>query len=1190
MESTVSLSGRSEPLRILSLDGGGIRGISSLLILEKIMEKIRDVKHLDRVPRPCDHFDLIGGTSTGGIIAIMLGRLGLTVDECIRAYRKVAQQAFTRKWTSILPASPSGAFSAQALEEAIKQTVREFCTDGECVTRRRQGSPTTGTCPHSNLAFRDQACTKTVVLAITKSNVDAKPTLFETYGTSADLKECTIWQVARATSAATTFFKSIKVGRDAVEYIDAGFGYNNPCDELITEARRVFPDHQELQVLSIGTGLGDVVNIKDTRMSIIDGLKKMAGSSKKVATSMNERFGDSGQYFRFNVDRGLEDITLSDWEKASTISAHTRNYLSEQTRAIERFVDFFTRAGVLSADRSGIEPTYSDISKIQQANSQSQTHYVIPSIASHHFTGRVDTLSSLKHKIFFQKKTYEVALFGLGGAGKTQVALQLAYWAKEHMPGHSIFWVSASSEGSFKQAYSEIARQLAIHKATDDETVMQLVQRYLSSEAAGPWLLIVDNADNLELLFGSADVPGLYGYLPDSRSGVMLLTTRSREVAVSFAERDIIEIQKMMPAEATALFEKVVDKALLCGRQSTAQLLEELNLLPLAITQAAAYMNRNNILTSRYLELMHGTEHDRIGLMSRHFHDHTRYPDTVATTWLISFKRIRESDAAAAELLAFISFIEPKAIPRSLLPPLCSEEQMEFAIGTLCDYAFMTKRDDGKVFDMHSLVQLATRLWVQKEEYMQRILKNTTRHIAVAFPLSDWANRELWRAYLPHALTVLWKNDGNDIEERYELCYKIGMCLLEDGRTKDAIRCFREDLKWKEKCYDIEHPLRLRAQHELARAYQADGQIKSALDLLEHVVAIRQKTLAEEDTSRLNSQHELARAYQADGQTKRALELLEYVVAIRERTLSENHKYRLSSQHELARAYQVDGQIKRAVKLLEHVVTVRKRTMATDHPDLLLSQQVLATVYHSDGQNTMAVKLLEHVVAVRQNTFNQEHPSQLASLHQLAGVYQADGQIQKALGLLEYVVTVRGRTLAEGHPSRLASQHVLARAYQADGQTKKAVGLLEHVVALREKTLAEGHPDRLASQHVLAAAYQADGQIKKAVGLLEHVAAVREKILPKGHVDRLTSQHVLAAAYEADGDIMKAVELLQLQTAIRHKVPSGENPSTLTEAQEDSTLRAAIETQNRSVQVTFGGNNSGIQIGVNNGAISMVKP
>ena len=97
----------------------------------------------------------------------MLGRLGMTVDECIRAYRRVAEQAFTPKRTvSILPAPPRGAFSAQALEAAIKQIVREYCTDEECVVCRRQGHPTTDTCPHSDLAFRDKSCTKTYVFIL----------------------------------------------------------------------------------------------------------------------------------------------------------------------------------------------------------------------------------------------------------------------------------------------------------------------------------------------------------------------------------------------------------------------------------------------------------------------------------------------------------------------------------------------------------------------------------------------------------------------------------------------------------------------------------------------------------------------------------------------------------------------------------------------------------------------------------------------------------------------------------------------------------------------------------------------------------------------------------------------------------------------------------------------------------------
>lgn len=180
------------------------------------------------------------------------------------------------------------------------------------------------------------------MLAITKDNVDALPTLFKTYDTSTSLDGCTIWQVARATSAATTFFKPIRVGRDEIEFIDAGFGYNNPCEVLIAEAQAQFPN-RKMQVLSIGTGLGDVVSISDTRKSILKALKSMATTSRKVDSRLVEQYSDEGVYFRFNVDRGLDDVTLSDWEKSSKISAHTRNYLNENKKAIKRFIHCLTQ-------------------------------------------------------------------------------------------------------------------------------------------------------------------------------------------------------------------------------------------------------------------------------------------------------------------------------------------------------------------------------------------------------------------------------------------------------------------------------------------------------------------------------------------------------------------------------------------------------------------------------------------------------------------------------------------------------------------------------------------------------------------------------------------------------------------------------------------------------------------------------
>ncbi len=168
-----------------------------------------------------------------------------------------------------------------------------------------------------------------MVLAVTKENFNAPATLFKTYDKSTGLKDCKIWEVVRATSAATTFFKSIKCVLDEIEFIDAGFGYNNPCRVLLEEAKRQFPDAQEFEILSIGAGLGDVVTIKNSRVSILEALKDMASNSDRVAREMDDLFEEgSDMYFRFNVERGLEDVTLSDWEKTSRIAAHTHNYIN----------------------------------------------------------------------------------------------------------------------------------------------------------------------------------------------------------------------------------------------------------------------------------------------------------------------------------------------------------------------------------------------------------------------------------------------------------------------------------------------------------------------------------------------------------------------------------------------------------------------------------------------------------------------------------------------------------------------------------------------------------------------------------------------------------------------------------------------------------------------------------------------
>jgi tetratricopeptide (TPR) repeat protein len=594
--------------------------------------------------------------------------------------------------------------------------------------------------------------------------------------------------------------------------------------------------------------------------------------------------------------------------------------------------------------------------------------YCVPFLKNRHFVGRRDELAVLRQRLLVDQDCQKMSIVGLGGTGKTQVALQFAYEVKEAQPEWSIFWVPAVSMESFEQACAEIVQALRIpQRGTEEADPKELVKQYLSSSRARRWLLVVDNADDPDILFGSVRSECIMDYLPESEGGVTVYTTRTPEVA-ELTPGDVIELGAMDWQDAKHfLIKSLVRKDLLRDDVVTAklldELLDELTCLPLAIAQAAAYLNKNRMSVSKYLQLLRSTEQDLVHVMSREFRDDTRYKgsvNAVARTWVVSFSQISKHDAVAAELLEFISCVEWKAIPRSLLPSAESEARVEEAIGTLCGYSFLARRDrDGRGpedknddtagtddneewFDVHRLVHLATRIWIHEYGDLAEVTDDAVRHVAEVFPSDNHANRQTWRAYMPHALRLLRVEQDCDIRERSKLCLWVGRCLDVEGRIPESVTWLKECCRLKSMSEKEDGDL-LFAQHELAIAYRADGQVKKAVKLLEAVVKAKE-TLAADHPDRLASQHELAIAYRADGQVKKAVELLEAVVRAQE-TLAADHPDRLASQHALAGAYRADGQVKKAVGLLEHVVAVEANSLRDDHPSRLVSVEALADMY-----------------------------------------------------------------------------------------------------------------------------------------------------------------------------------------------------------------------------------------------------
>ena len=299
------------------------------------------------------------------------------------------------------------------------------------------------------------------------------------------------------------------------------------------------------------------------------------------------------------------------------------------------------------------------------------------------------------------------------------------YRTRESDPDCSIFWLPATNAESLQQAYLEAGQQLGVSSINEKRADMKkLVQNQLSQESAGRWLLIFDNADDVDMWISkTGDGDGslaLKEYLPRSSQGRIIFTTRSRKVAVKLVQENMIEISEMDERTASLLLsQSLFMQDLSTSHQDRLELLQQLTFLPLAIVQAAAYINENSITFSFYLSLLKDQEQNVIDLFSEDFEDEGHYREKknpIANTWLISFEQIRLLDPLAAEYLSFMCCIYPRDILVSLLPPAQSRKKETDAIGTLSAYLCVSWRSADSSLDLHRFgASRHTRLAAKRE-------------------------------------------------------------------------------------------------------------------------------------------------------------------------------------------------------------------------------------------------------------------------------------------------------------------------------------------------------------------------------------------------------------------------------------------------------------------------------------------
>ncbi|GLA56089.1 hypothetical protein AnigIFM63604_004385 [Aspergillus niger] len=780
-----------------------------------------------------------------------------------------------------------------------------------------------------------------------------------------------------------------------------------------------------------------------------------------------------------------------------------------------------------------------------------QSVWMVPLRRNPRFAGREDEITRIEGLFMQQNGPSKVAICGLGGVGKTQIALELAYRKRNRDPNCSICWITCTNYESVEQAYMNIASKLEMIDIKPAE-VKEKVKAYLSQESAGKWLVIFDNADDMGMWSTNNTTDTvLTDFLPESEQGHILFTTRSRKVAVKLASSHVITVTEPNTESSVEILKNsLVEKTLLNDRVTALKLLEQLAFLPLAIIQAAAYINENSIGLSEYLQLLQDQEPHVVELLSEDFGDEMRYKDIqnpVALTWFISFQQIQQLNKLAADYLSFFACINPRDIPQSLLPQPTSNKNKTDALGLLKAFSFISEGSGVSSLNLHRLVHLATRNWLRKNQQFSLQILKTADRLSEVFPDNDHANRQAWREYLPHALSLIAEAGFRKEQEKYiDWIRKVCSCLSSDGRWKEAEELGVQVVELRKQVLGPEHPDTLTSISNLASTYWNQGRWKKAEELIVQVLELRKQVLGHEHPDTLTSMGNLASTYSNQEQWKKAEELEVQVLELRKQVLGPEHPDTLTSMANLAVTYSNQERWKKAEELIVQALELRKQVLGPEHPDTLTSMNNLASTYWNQEQWEKAEELIIQVLALRKQVLGPEHPDTLTSMANLVSAYAKQKQWEKAEELEVQVLELRKQVLGLEHPDTLASMNNLASTYWNQKQWEKAAELGIQVLKLRKQVLGPEHPNTLTSMANLASTYTNQGRWKEAVELDVQVLELHKQVLGPEHPDTLTIMANLATTYWNQRQWKEAEELGIQVLKLRKQVLGPEHSKTLT--------------------------------------------
>jgi tetratricopeptide (TPR) repeat protein len=596
----------------------------------------------------------------------------------------------------------------------------------------------------------------------------------------------------------------------------------------------------------------------------------------------------------------------------------------------------------------------------------------VPHRQNPNFTGREELLEALRESLAAGQATAltQAALHGLGGVGKTQLALEYAFrHFRDKQDYDIVWWLRAEDPLALAGDYAALAAELDLPEkgAAEQEDQVAAVRRWLSQHDR--WLLIFDNAGKPE---------DLMSYLPQGGGGQVLIT--SRYAAWRGTARPL-DVRVWHRGESVAFILKRT------GQQDEAaavELAQELGDLPLALEQAGAYIDGCRCSISHYLELFR-TRRQEILKKGKISPD---YPETVATTWEISFRKLQEEAPAAAALLNLCAFLAPDDIPREILEkgaahlpqdlaaavkdPLAWDE----ALAALRRYSLLEVGEDSLA--VHRLVQAVVRDRLD-EEGQKQWAGAAVETVNAALSADVDTNVKIWPWYsrlLPHALAAAAYGETFEIAlpAAGRLLNQAGFYLGIRAEFEAAKNCYAHALAIMEHIKGPNHPHVAITANNLGRVLKDLGDLAGARAHYERALAIDEAAYGPNDPDVAIDVNNLGRLLKDLGDLAGARAHFERALAIWERVHGPNHPLVATAVNNLGLVLQELGDLEGAKEHFERSLAIDEAAYGPNHPDVAIDVNNLGGVLKNLGDLEGARSHLERALAILRQFLGEDHP------------------------------------------------------------------------------------------------------------------------------------------------------------------------------------------------------------------------